>query len=141
MSVLVKFMVNVGVFDPEIGAKIDNARAGGQKRLGKFGGEPVRQREKDNAGLTRDLFYVRIGKLQRGGSFGMSEARKNFGKRLSGELARRCCDKIDMWMAEKQADELFAGVTGGANNRDFGLRHKPMRISSRADCNELSCDD
>jgi len=71
----------------------------------------------------------------------MTEAWKSFGERFAGQLPRGRGDKVDIRMREKKAHQFFASVTGGANDRDFGFRHKAMRISSRADCNELSCYD
>jgi hypothetical protein len=71
----------------------------------------------------------------------MSEARKNFGERFAGQLPRSCRNQIDLRMREKKAHQLFAGVPGSTHDRHFGFRHKAMRISSRADCNELSCYD
>lgn len=49
----------------------------------------------------------------------MSEARKNLRKRFVDELTRCDGDKIDMRMAEEQPHELFAGVTGSADDRCF----------------------
>ena len=71
----------------------------------------------------------------------MSETREHIGQCFAGELPRRGGDKIDLRMREKKAHQFFAGVTGGADDRDFGFRHKAMRISSGAECNELSCYD
>ena len=47
----------------------------------------------------------------------MSEARKNLPKRFIDELTRCDGDKIDMRMAEQQAHEFFAGITGSADDR------------------------
>ena len=60
---------------------------GGQNLVmatGKFGGETMREREKNNAGFARDLFGIGIGKLERVRGFVMSEGRKNFGHRFPG---------------------------------------------------------
>src|SRR5690348_7779637 len=43
MFMIVKFAVNVGIFDSKVGAEIENARAGGQERFCKFGRESMRQ--------------------------------------------------------------------------------------------------
>jgi len=77
MIVTVKFPVNIRVFDPEIRAKVENTNPRRQKRLGKFRGESVRQRQKDNGRFACDLFCIRIGKLERNRFLVMSQARKN----------------------------------------------------------------
>ena len=136
MIVPVKFFVDVRVFDSKIRAKIDNTRAGGQKRFGELGRETVRQREENKTGGGRDLICIGIGKLQRSRRFIMSKPRENLGESFAGETSRRRGDKIDIRMREQQPNKLFAGVTRSADDCHFGFRHKPMRISSRADCNE-----
>ena len=84
----VKLPVNIGVCDSEIGAKIDDPSAGRQKWPGKFGSESMWQGEKNKTGLARDLFWVGIGKLERGRSFMMGKARKNLRERFAGQLPR-----------------------------------------------------
>ena len=128
MIVPVEFLVDLGVFDSKVGAKIDNARTGDEERLGKFGGEAVRQCEKNEAGALRDLFCVGIGKLQRARDFVMSEAGENVGHRFAGKLARRGGDKINIRMAEQQAHQFFAGITGSANDRDLGSCHNAQCV-------------
>src|ERR1700731_474993 len=107
MIVAIKFLVNGGVFYPEIGAQIDHTRAGGQKWLGKLGSEAVRQREKNETRLARDLFWVRIGKLERGRRFLVGKARENLRDRFAGQLPRRRRDKIDLRMAEGQTHQFL----------------------------------
>src|SRR2546423_13467028 len=115
MIVTIKFPVNGGVFYSKIGAQIDYARAGGQERLGKFSRKSVRQCQENKTGLTRDLFWVRIGKLESGSGLVVDETRKNLGQRLAGPLPRRCRRKIDMWMRQKQTRQLLARITGSAH--------------------------
>src|ERR1700693_4098136 len=121
MIVAIKFFVNGSVFYPEIGAEIDQARAERQKRFGKFGGEPVRQSQKNYFRVTGQLFRIGITEPERVGFFNMGKTRKDFGKRFAGELTRGRSNKIDMWMREQEAHKLFAGVTGSAHNCDFGF--------------------
>src|SRR5436309_6986612 len=121
MIVAIKFFVNGSVFYPEIGAEIDHARAGRQKRFGKFGGESVRQSQKNYFRVTGQLFRIGFTEPERVGFFNMGKTRKDLGKRFARELPRSCCDKIDMWMREQQADELFASVTGSAHDCDLGF--------------------
>jgi hypothetical protein len=101
MIMAIKFLVNGSVFYPKIGAKIDNTHARGQQRFGELGGQAVGQRKKNKTHLARDLFWVRIGKLERGRSFLVREARKNLHKRFAGQLPRRCCDQLDPRMREE----------------------------------------
>src|SRR5438270_13711486 len=116
MFITVKFAVNVGVLDPKVGAEIQNARAGGKQRLGKFGSESVRQRQEDNCCSGRDCFRLEIGKLERGRFRQVGDSRKNFGKRSSYKLPRGCGHKIDIRMSEQPPDEFFTRVTGSADN-------------------------
>ncbi len=44
----IELAIDVRVFDPEIGAQVENARAGGKKRLREFGSQAMRESEKDN---------------------------------------------------------------------------------------------
>jgi len=60
MIMAIEFLVNSGVFYSEIGAQIHHTRAGGQKRLGKFGSESMGQGEENKTGLARDLYWVGI---------------------------------------------------------------------------------
>src|SRR5712692_627932 len=121
MIVAIKFFVNCSVFYPEIGAEIDHACAERQKRFGKFGGESVRQSQKNYFDVTRELFCIDIRKLQRFCFFVMQKARKDLRERLAGELTRGRSNKIDMWMREQEAHKLFAGVTGSAHDCDLAF--------------------
>src|SRR5438094_321773 len=107
MIVTVKFPVNGGVFYSKIGAQIDHARAGGQERLSEFSRKSVRQCQENKGGFARDLFWVRIGKLESGRSLVVHETRKNLGQRLAGPLPRRCRGQIDMWMREEQTHQFL----------------------------------
>src|SRR2546430_1445740 len=98
MIVPIKFLVNRCVLNSKICAKIDNARAGGQKRFGKLSSESVWQRQKNKTGFARNLFRVGIGKLERGRNCLMREARKNLRERFARQLPRGRRDKIDMRM-------------------------------------------
>ena len=51
----------------------------------------------------------------------MGEARKNLGECFASKLSRGCPDKIDMRVGEQQTHQLFAGVTGSADNGYPGL--------------------
>src|SRR5207244_3872729 len=133
MIVPVKFLVNRCVLNSEICAKIDNARAGGQKRFGKFGRKAVRQCQENKTGLTRNLFRVGIGKLERGRNCLMREAWKNLRERFARQLPRK----------DRHADALGAGapVLRRCNRKRQPPRpsfssQRAMRIPSRADCNE-----
>src|SRR5207253_3667734 len=119
MIVVIEFFVNRGVLDSEIGAEIDNAHADLKKWLGKFGSEPVWQREKNDFGVTRELLWINIDKLERLRPFAMRKSRKDLRERLAGELPRSCCDKIDMLMPKQQAYQFFAHVTGSPDQCDF----------------------
>src|SRR5262245_14012446 len=132
MIVPVKFLVNSRVFDSEISAKIDNPRPGAEQWFSELSREPVRQREKDEFGFARDLFRIRIGKLERSRSLAMNKTRKNFRERFAGQISRSCCYKIDMRMREKQAHEFLPGVTGGANDGDLRLRHNAQCVFALA---------
>jgi hypothetical protein len=139
MGVIIKFLVNGGVFYPEVGAKIDHARASGQERFGKFGSEAVRQRKKNKTSVARDLFWVRIGKFERGRRLLMREARENVRERFAGQLSRRCRHKIDMWMREQQPHKFLAGVTGSAYHRDLRSRHNAQCVFRLARIATKSC--
>src|SRR5439155_264972 len=88
MIVAIKFFVNGSVFYPEIGAEIDHARAGRQKRFGKFGGESVRQSQKNYFRVTGQLFRIGFTEPERVGFFNMGKTRKDLGKCFAGELRR-----------------------------------------------------
>jgi len=121
MIVPVEFAVNVRVFDPEISAQIENTRARRKQRLCEFSGNTVRQSQKNNGRVLRDLFRVRVGKLQRRGSFVMSKAGENFGDRFPRELPGRRNCKIDIRMRQQKPHQLLAGITGSADHRDLCL--------------------
>ena len=59
MIFTVKFLVYLRVLDPEIRAKIDNARATLKQRLRKLRSESVRQRQKNNLCHLRELNLIR----------------------------------------------------------------------------------
>ena len=128
MIVAIEFLVNSGVFYSEIGAQIHHARAGGQKRLGKFGSESMWQSEKNKTRLARDLFWIGIGKIQCRCSLQVREARENLRERFAGQLPGRCRDQIDLWMREEQTDQLLSGVTGSAHDRDLGSCHNAQCV-------------
>src|SRR5216684_5777105 len=119
MIVTVKFLVDRSIFDSEVGTKIENARAGLQKRFSKFGSQPVGQREKDNLGFARELLWIGIEKFEPLRFLVMRQARENLRQGFASKLARSDCNKIDMWMREQQAHHLFAGVTGSAHHCDL----------------------
>ena len=54
MVVRVKFLVNFRALEPEIRAQINDDAAGIEQRHGVFGGDAVRQREKNHVGLLRE---------------------------------------------------------------------------------------
>ena len=119
MILAIKFFGDGGVPGSKISAEIDNARAGCEQRLGKFGSQSVGQRKKNNLGFARKLFWIGIDKLERLRLFVLGEAWINIGKLFAGKLARSDRHKIDMWMREQQAHQLFAGVTGSAHHCDL----------------------
>jgi hypothetical protein len=139
MIVAIEFLVNGGVFYSEIGAKIDDPSAGGQKRLGKFGSESMWQGEKNKTGLARDLFWVGIGKLQRGRSLLVGKARKNLRERFADQLPRRRRDQVNLWMREEQTHQFLAGVTGSAHYRDLGSCHNAQCVFRLARIATKSC--
>ena len=128
MIVTVKFLIDGSVFDSKIGAQIDNARAGRQKRFGKFGREAVRQRQKNKTGFPRELSWVGIRKLEFSRSLVMRKARENLGERFAGQISRSCRHKIDIRMRQEQAHQFLAGVTGSANYRDLCFRHNAQCV-------------
>ena len=128
MIVPIKFPINARVFDSKVRAKIDNAGTGGEERFREFGSEPVRQREKYNAGLARDLRRIGIRKFERGRRLMMNEARESFRNCFAGELPGRGRDKIDIWMREEQAHQFLAGVTGSAHHCHFHFSHNAQCV-------------
>ena len=139
MIVTIKFPVNGVVFYSKIGAQIDHARAGGQERLGEFSRKSVRQCQENKSGLSCDLVWVRIGKLESDRSLVVHETRKNLGQRLAGPLPRRCRGKIDMWMREEQTHQFLAGITGSAHHRDLRSFHNAQCVFRLARIATKSC--
>ena len=119
MVVRVKFFVNLRALEPEVGAQINDHAAGVEQRHGVFGGDAVRQREKNHVGLLRQQFGVRLGEAQRLGFRMAGELWENLRERLPGVLARGDGDQFRVRMVQQQPDEFFAGVTGRADDGDF----------------------
>ena len=123
MVVRVKFLVNLRALEPEIGAQINDHAAGVEQRHGVFGGDAVRQREKNHVGLLRQHFGVRLGEAERLGFRMAGEFRKNLRQRLPGVLARGDGDQFRVRMVQQQLHEDFAGVTGRTDDGDFFRFH------------------
>src|SRR5438270_8932880 len=111
MVVAIKFLINSGVFDPKIGTEIHHPCARRQERLGKLGRAAVWQGKKNNTGAARNLFWIGVGKLERGRSLFVGKARKDLRERLAGQLSRRSRDQVDLRMREEQPHKFLAGVT------------------------------
>src|SRR2546423_8924485 len=139
MVLPIKFPINGGVLYPKIRAQIDNTRAGCQERLGQFSCDSVWQSEKNKTRFARDLFWIGIGKLERGRGLQVRETWENLGKRFAGQTSRRCRDKIDLRMCEEQTHEFLAGVTGSAHHRDLRSCHNAQCVFRLARIATKSC--
>jgi hypothetical protein len=143
MLMSVKFAVDRGILDPEIGAQIDYARAGVQERLRELDRDPVRQREENDLRCFRDLSRRRIAEPQRPGGCMRAGARKNFRQGFPCELPRSHGRQLRLWMPQKEPHQLLAGVAGSADDSHPGfvaVFHRAMRITSRCVCNERFVD-
>ena len=78
-----------------------------------------RQRQKNDAGLFRELLGVRLGEAERAG-FGMTgKTRKDLRHGLTRILSRGDRREFDVRMIEQESDEFFAGISGGSYDGDF----------------------
>ncbi len=79
----------------------------------------MRQSEKNNLSHPPELRRIRFDELERSRFVVVRKAREDFRERFTGELPRRGSDKVDMRMTSQQTHQVFADVTGSADNRDF----------------------
>ena len=76
--------------------------------------------ENDHIGLRRDFVAGNIVEAQCCRGPVVRNARENFGESFAGELPRCNDRKVGARMTQKQAHQLFAGVTGSSNDRHPG---------------------
>ena len=114
----VEFLVHRGAAETEIRAEINNNLAGGGQRNGELRRDPVGQGEKDHVRLLRQRGGVRLGKAERARHWMARKSREDAGQGLTGVLTRGHRDQLDTGMMQKEPDEFFAGVAGGADDGD-----------------------
>ena len=122
--VRVKFLIDVGAPQAEIGAEVDDLAALLQEGDREFRGDAVGQGEEDEPDLLGEQGGVGLGEPDGFGPGMVAEFGKDLGERLPGVLARGDSGEFDMGMGEEQAHEFLAGITGGADDADFdGFAH------------------
>ena len=104
MVVPIKFLVEFGALQPEIGAQVDHPAPLLQQRHRKFGRNSMRQRQEHQLRLLGEQVGFWFGEAQCPG-FGVTcKFGENLGDGLTGILSRGDGDNLDGSMMQEQAD-------------------------------------
>ena len=124
VRVVVEFLVDGGVIEPEVGAEVDDAETACEEGGGEFVGDAVGECEEGGVCAGGgDGVGVRVDEGEGGGWAGVGEAREDVGERAAGVLAGGEADEFSAWVAEEDAKEFDAGVSAGSEDGDFGWGH------------------
>ena len=119
MLLAVILFVLGGGTETEVRADVEHAHAGFHQRDGVFGGESVRKREERGVAFGGDPRNVRRGESQ----IESVKTREDLGNVLPRILTGGNDAELHIGMSGEKTDQLFARITGRADNCNTHFRH------------------